>query len=1177
MDVESQEKRKLSEEQYRLMTDNMSDIILLITTNGQIKYISPSVKRVLGFDETEIKTTILSEMIFPDDLQTIREWFNKIIDTKTEQKVEYRSQHKEKGWVYLETVGAPILSEDHKIKDIVLVARDITEKKKTLNQIELNNQRFKSLYKYNANSVYSFDLDGNFTSCNSVCEELVGYTKEELINSMNFRAFIVPEKLNETVDFFENCKNGVPQNFRTSVIRKDGAIFQLNVTIVPIFVKGLINGVFGISQDITKQVETEIANEHMAYHDYLTGLPNRNKLNVSLLNELAIAEEKKQNLAVLYMDLDRFKVINDTLGPIIGDQLLKEVAVRIKSLLDDKELIFRPGGDEFIVILKEADRDVVSKVCRRIQDVLAAPFKIQTYDIFTTSSIGISLFPEDGDTVETLIKHADFAMYQAKKEGKNNYRCFTLNNLESNINPLKLELDLHKAIQHGEFCLLYQPKVSLKTGKIVGVETLIQWEHPALGIITPQTFIPIAEETGLIIPIGEWVIKSACKQNKEWQQKGIFTTISVNLSAKQFTQSNFYETVSKILLETNLEPQYLELEITEGMTVNIERTISTLQNLKKLGIGISIDDYGTGFSSLIHLQKFPLDTLKIDQSFIRSLQNNPNNEMIVKTMISMAHNLNLNVVAVGIETKEELLFLQQHLCDEGQGHFFSKPISAIELENTFNEVQKVVQDSGLSQDVNDRKWAEELVRMARNELKETIRLQQGMIFKYKKINGQFIHTLCDGELLYRTGLIPSLVVGKQLSEFLPKEMAEEKELYYQRAWNGEEHVTYEEEINGVYYLAALSPIKRGGEVVEVIGSCIDITDRKNAEKALLESENKYRLITENMTDLIAILDIEGKIVYASPSHDSILGYNPPTMVGKSSFNFIAPEDVPFVKDKYKYMFETKQPTKIEMQVIKNDGKMFLFECFGSPFICDDGKVDQFLIVGRDITERRKAEELLWNSKKLSLVGELAAGVAHEIRNPITSIRGFIQLFHEGFYKDEYYQIILSEFNRIEEILKEFLSVAKPQQIKLKKVNITNAIKDVETLLESEANLRNVQFLLQIEQELPFITCDENQIKQVLINICKNSIEAIDPYKKGIIKINISSESNDLIINVIDNGVGISEDRVKRLGEPFFSNKEKGTGLGLMLCFRIIREHNGTMIFNSKENEGTTVSIRLPLR
>ncbi|MEH7238175.1 ATP-binding protein [Bacillus sp. JJ1562] len=484
-------------------------------------------------------------------------------------------------------------------------------------------------------------------------------------------------------------------------------------------------------------------------------------------------------------------------------------------------------------------------------------------------------------------------------------------------------------------------------------------------------------------------------------------------------------------------------------------------------------------------------------------------------------------------------------------------------------------DISLPDDINEQLWSEVLVRIDRNELNETIRMQQGMIFKFKSINGQFIHTLCDGELVYRLGLTPGHIVGKQLIDFLPEQNVKRKLPFYERAWNGEDHVTYEEDLNGIHYFAALRPIIQNGEVIEIIGSCMDITDRKKAEKALHESENKYRLIAENMTDLIILFDSQGKCIYASPSHESVLGYPPEYFLNQNTLHLIHPNDSSLIINGFEEVNKTKAPMRVESRLLHSGNGWKLFDCTATPVLDEDDEVEHIMVVAKDITEKRRAEELLWKSEKLSLVGELAAGVAHEIRNPLTSIKGFIQLFQQGVRKEEYFDVVLSELNRVEEIIKEFLSLAKPQEAQLKPVNIPSLLKEIDTLMKSEATLKNVEIIIEIDQDIPLVMCDANQVKQVLLNLCKNSIEATDANKKGLLKITAHIEDNNqLCIQVIDNGVGISEERLKRLGEPFYSNKEKGTGLGLMLCFRIIKEHKGTITFDSLENQGTTVKIRL---
>ncbi|WP_084783157.1 EAL domain-containing protein [Bacillus dakarensis] len=1034
---------------------------------------------------------------------------------------------------------------------------------------------YQNIVEFSPNAVL-VQQDGRIVYGNQEAIRLLGAKDVQELLGKHIEDLIIEEQLQVLKDRLAQVATGgkVP-NYQYKIKTLDGRFVDVVLNGAEIPYNGS-SAILSIVQEVTK-VETANVMEHMAHYDYLTGLPNRNALNKHLFQEITISMEKEKSFALLFINLDRFKIINDTLGHDIGDLLLKEVSNRLRVCISGKDRIFRQGGDEFIIFLEEGDQKTASMVARRVVDVLSVPIRIENNDIFTSPSIGISIFPEDGNIADTLVKHADFAMHQAKSEGSNQYKFYSSIDVQCNYNPLKLELDLHRAIERKELNLLYHPKVNLKTGKIVGVEALIRWNHPELGTITPRNFIPIAEETGLISPIGEWVLYQACIQCKKWNQKGFTPILSVNLSARQFTQLHFTETVESILRETGIDPQYLELEITESMTADLQCANRHLQQLKKLGVRISIDDFGKGYSSLNYLKKFPVDSLKIDQSFIRELYNNPNGETIVKTIISMAHNLKLKVVAEGIESREQLVFLQEHLCDEGQGYYFTKPVTAAKLEENLIEIERVVPEYGLSQDVNERIWSDELLRLARKELNETIRLQQGMTFKFKRIKGDFIHTLCDGDLLYRMGLVPSQVVGKRLRDFLPEDISREKEEYYNRAWNGEEQVIYETEVNGICYLSALSPIKRGGEVVEVISSSVDITARKKAEKALVESENKYRLIAENMSDLIAIVDRKGILLYASPSHQTVLGYPSEKLVGKFASELIYPEDIPLLNSRFNQMVETGVSTKIEYRALNQKGEFLLFECYVSPVIGIFGDTENFLIVSRDITERKRAEELLWNSEKLSLVGELAAGVAHEIRNPISSIKGFIQLFQEGVIKDEYFDVILSEFNRIEDIIKEFLSLAKPQQIQPKDTNMVNLITDVEMLVKSEAILQNIVFTTEIEPDLPPISCDPNQIKQVLINLCKNSIDAIAADRLGTICIKVNSEQDQLIIKISDNGVGISEDRLKRLGEPFYSNKEKGTGLGLMMCFRIIREHNGSMTFSSKEGQGTTVEVKLPVK
>ncbi|BCJ85016.1 hypothetical protein skT53_00010 [Effusibacillus dendaii] len=739
-----------------------------------------------------------------------------------------------------------------------------------------------------------------------------------------------------------------------------------------------------------------------------------------------------------------------------------------------------------------------------------------------------------------------------------------------------METDLHKALERGEFVVLYQPQVDLLTGKIMGAEALIRWQHPERGIISPATFIPLAEETSLIMQIGEWVLHTACLQNKAWQDMGLAPmVVSVNLSPRQFLQSDIVNTVRRVLEETGLQPQYLELEITESMTMDVNRTISILQELKGLGVKISLDDFGSGYSSLSYLKKFPIDKLKIDQSFVRDSTTDLNVATIVKTIIEMAHSLNLHVIAEGVETKEHLSFLQYNLCDEVQGYLFSKPLPAKEFEKQFTEIEKIARMKGISQGASHNIRIEEELRIIRQDLQDTVRQQQGMIFKFTRQDGRFIHTLCDGELLYRMGLVPGQVVGKALTDFLPPDVAAVKTKYYETAWQGKENVSYEGSINGIVYIATLRPVIRGGFVTEVIGSCIDITERKQVEEALRKSEEKYRLIAENMNDLIGVLDINGVVLYASPSHQTVLGLSPSMLEGRMAFERVHPDDVQDIKKQFARMVSSKMPCQVEFRYIHCDGHEVYVEANGSPVIDEFGELTHIVVVSRDISEQKRTEEFLRKTEGLSTVGELAAGVAHEIRNPLTTIKGFVQLQQQGAFKPTYLDIMLNEVNRIETIINEFLILGNSQEVHIEKIDIGGLLQQVKELLAAQAILKNIQIHCDSKPKLPFIRGNESKLKQMFVNLLKNAIDSMND--GGDIRIEAGKQDYDsILIRIIDQGCGMDEERIKRLGEPCYSTKEKGTGVGLMVSYKIIKEHHGTIDFQSEINRGTTVTVKLPI-
>jgi diguanylate cyclase (GGDEF)-like protein len=418
--------------------------------------------------------------------------------------------------------------------------------------------------------------------------------------------------------------------------------------------------------------------QYLAYYDALTGLPNRTLLQDRLTNAVADARRQKYQIALLFLDLDRFKDINDSLGHLVGDLFLQQVAERLKRWGREQDTVARLGGDEFLIMLTHVkDTSDPAVAAERLMDAMTAEFVIQGHSLQISCSVGISIFPENGTDCEGLIKNADAAMYRAKADGRNNFRFFTEDMNAQAVERLSLESGLRSALAKEQFLLMYQPQMDIATGRITGLEALLRWKHPDLGLVPPDKFIRIAENSGLIVPIGEWVLRTACSQARKWQDEGLpRVTIAVNVSAVQFRQKDFCALIRTVLHETGLAPQYLELELTESLLLaNADVMLSVVQELKAMGVTLAIDDFGTGYSSFKYLRQFQVSKLKIDRLFIRDVVVNPDDAAITSAIISMAKSLRLKVIAEGVEHETQLSFLRAHHCDEIQGYYFSKPLA----------------------------------------------------------------------------------------------------------------------------------------------------------------------------------------------------------------------------------------------------------------------------------------------------------------------------------------------------------------------------------------------------------------------------------------------------------------------------------------------------------------------
>lgn len=687
----SQDALRDSEERFRAMSDESPLGIFVSDEEGECVYTNAAYHKISGLDFTQALGTSWSMAIHPDDRARIVAEWRAAVRGQVAFKTEVRFMRGD-GSIVWTRLNAAVMDDGPAACGRVQTVEDITARKsveadlaRTEAALFAEKERAQVTLNSIGDAVLCTDVAGCVTYLNKVAEKMTGWPASDALGLPLSEVFRVVDGLSGEpvanpgqLAIAENRIVGLAAN--SILLRRDGSESAIEDSSAPIHDRdGQVTGAVIVFHDVSESRAMAQRMSHLAQHDFLTGLPNRLLLQERFSRAIGQAQRHRKQVAVLFVDLDYFKNINDSLGHVIGDRLLQSVAERLVGCVRSTDTVCRQGGDEFVILLAEIEqhRDA-AQIAEKLVAAMLAPHFIDGHELHVTLSIGISIYPDDADTAEAVMKNADAAMYHAKAKGRNNYQFYMSEMNNRAVQRLFVENSLRRALKNDEFELHYQPKIDIASGRMNSAEALIRWRDPDLGMVYPGQFVPIAEECGLIVPIGRWVLREACWQVKTWLADGLAAVpVSVNISAVEFRHVNFFEGVAAILDETGMDPAYLELELTESILMHdAENSAQVLEKLKAMGIQLAIDDFGTGYSSLSYLNRFPIDTLKIDQSFVRDMASNPDNAAIISAVIGMGRNLKQRVVAEGVETGEQLAFLCHQHCDEGQGFLFSHPLPA---------------------------------------------------------------------------------------------------------------------------------------------------------------------------------------------------------------------------------------------------------------------------------------------------------------------------------------------------------------------------------------------------------------------------------------------------------------------------------------------------------------------
>lgn len=675
-------------QRYRLVVESAIDVFFQTDEKARWTYLNPAWEQVTGRQLDETLGEELLDSVYADDRDKARALIAPLLAGEEPfAQCELRLKTLPESYRWVELVVRPFGRVDQGISGLTGTIRNITAKRLAEEALRENEERYRRIFLNIQDVYFEASMGGILIEISPSVEHLLGYRRDQLVGRLFSTISAEPGRMAEIRE--KLLESPQLKDFELQLRRRSGETIACSINISLICdAGGKPLKLVGSIRDITERKRAEEEIRKLAYHDILTGLPNRSLFYDRLDQALAQASRHDHPLSLLFLDLDRFKDVNDTLGHDAGDRLLQAVAERLRACVRQSDTVARLGGDEFVVLLTsvKTERDGVT-VAEKILELLAEPVSLDGKTVFTSTSIGVVMYPHDGRNAETLLRHADMAMYAAKEKGRNNFQFFSEEMNRNAYDRHMLEHRLREAIEKEHFQVYYQPQWDMQTRSLIGLEALVRWIDPEEGMISPARFIPVAEETGLIRPLGEWVLRSACAQVQAWHKEGFpQVRVGVNISGRQFRQPDLVAMIDRILAETGLPAEFLELELTESYLMeDAEATNRILAFLKVRGIDLAIDDFGTGYSSLNYLKNFPIDRIKIDQSFIRDVTGSRDDAAIVEAIIGMAQSLELDVIAEGVETAEQLKFLQSRGCQEMQGYFFARPMPVDEVSRYLAE------------------------------------------------------------------------------------------------------------------------------------------------------------------------------------------------------------------------------------------------------------------------------------------------------------------------------------------------------------------------------------------------------------------------------------------------------------------------------------------------------------